>query len=281
VPEPPLTLLDTHAHLQDERLAPRLGVVLASAAKAGVAQVIAVATTADDSAQVVRIAHAHRGVFASVGIQPNHVAEAKPGDWGRIVETVAMPRVVAVGETGLDRYWDFTPFALQQALFAQHLDLAHERDLPVVIHCRDCERDIIEQLGRLGRPTRGVLHSFTGTIDDARAFLALGLHVSFAGMVTFANRKFDALRAVAAEVPLDRLLVETDSPYLSPHPFRGQTNEPARVVETARVIARERGVGVEELAAATTANARRLFGLDEGDTLDNGAPEAPADQRAV
>jgi TatD DNase family protein len=137
----------------------------------------------------------------------------------------------------------------------------------VVIHCRDCQRDLIDQMKQLGRPVRGVQHSFTGTWDDARAFLDLGLHLSFAGMLTYTNRSLDALRDVAARVPLDRILVETDSPYLSPHPFRGRTNEPARVVLTARRLAEVRGLPVEEIARITTHNARSLFRLPPDQAL--------------
>lgn len=260
-------LVDTHAHLADRRLGTRLDEVLGNAAAAGVEQVIAIGTTADDSAELVELAGRFAGVFATVGIQPNHVAEAAAGDWKRVVALARSPRVVGIGETGLDRYWDFTPFALQQESFERHLGLARELGLPVVIHCRDCEADIVAQLERFGPPVRGVLHSFTGGPGDAEAFLALGLHISFAGMVTYTSSKSDPLREVAARILGDRLLIETDSPYLSPHPFRGKLNEPARVIETARVLARVRGVDLELIARETTKNARRLFGLETWDRL--------------
>ena len=258
-------LVDTHAHLQDPLLSDDLPAVLARALRAGVSQVIAIGTTAADSLQVVQLPPRFpRVVFAALGVQPNHVAEAGPDDWDRIVALARGPGVVAIGETGLDRYWDHSPFDSQQEWFGRHLALAQELDLPVVIHCRNCEQDVVEQLTRLGRQVRGVLHSFTGTWDDAQAFLDLGLHLSFAGMLTFTNRKLDPLREVASRVPLDRLLVETDSPYLSPHPFRGQPNEPSRVTFTARRIAEARGMTFDDLALATTANARRLFALPNG-----------------
>jgi TatD DNase family protein len=265
--EPAPPLIDTHAHLDDPKLAADLDAVLARAQQAGVAQVLAVGTTAVDSASTLELSRRHPGVFAAVGIQPNHVAEARPGDWERIVALADDPRVAAVGETGLDRYWDYTPFPLQQDYFDRHLALARAQALPVVIHCRDCERDIIDQLARQGGPVRGVLHSFTGTWDDAQAFLALGLHLSFAGMITFANKALDPLRDVAARVPADRLLVETDSPYLSPHPHRGRTNEPARVAVTAARLAQLRGLDPADLARLTTANARCLFALPDEPTL--------------
>ena len=152
--------------------------------------------------------------------------------------------------------------------FDRHLQLADARGLPVVIHCRECEADIIEQLGRLGRPVRGVLHSFTGNWNHAQAFLALGLHLSFAGMVTYTSKKLDPLREVARRVPLDRLLVETDSPYLSPHPHRGQRNEPAYVRLVAEKLAELHGVSLDDVAQATTAAAARLFRLNLDPTLD-------------
>jgi TatD DNase family protein len=260
-------LVDTHAHLQEPVLRDSVRDVLDRAKQAGVTQVIAIGVTAADSHEVVEIAQRNEGVFAAVGIQPNHAAQASEPDWEQIVSLSRQANVVAVGETGLDRYWDFTPFDVQAEWFERHLTLAHERDLPVVIHCRDCETDIIEQLERLGRPVRGVLHSFTGSWEHAEAFLKLGLHLSFAGMLTFTNRKLDPLREVARRVPLERLLVETDSPYLSPHPHRGSSNEPGRVALTAAKLAEVRGLPLAELSRATTQNARRLFRLPARRTL--------------
>jgi TatD DNase family protein len=260
-------LVDTHAHLDNERLRTDLEGVLSRARKVGVCQVIAIGTTAPTSAAAVEMAQTQRGLFAAVGIHPNDAAEAGPQAWPTITELVNRPGVVAVGETGLDRYWKRTPFPVQQESFDRHLGLAHENDLPVVIHSRECQIDIIEQLRRLERPIRGVMHAFAGTWDDAQAYLELGLHLSFAGPVTFTNKSLDALRDVAARVPLDRLLVETDSPYLSPHPCRGQTNEPARVVLTAMRLAEIRGLALIEFARITTINARALFRLPDDVTL--------------
>ncbi len=264
--EPP-ALVDTHAHLDDRRLRPQIADVRARARAAGVVQVVAIGTTAEDSASVVELAGAHPGIFAAVGIHPNEVGDAEPDDWGRVVAMATQPRVVAIGETGLDRHWDRTPFPVQQEFFARHLDLAHRLGLPIVIHCRDCEANILEQLRALSRPVFGVLHSFTGDWAAAQAFLALGLHLSFAGMLTFANKALDPLRDAASRVPLDRLLVETDSPYLTPHPFRGKLNEPSRVAITAARLADCRGMTLDDLAHATTANARRLFRLPNDDLI--------------
>jgi TatD DNase family protein len=260
-------LVDTHAHLDDPRLQADFQRVLRTASAAGVEQIIAIGTTAADSASVTELAGAHPGIFAAVGVQPNHVVEADDADWPRIVALASRPRVVAIGETGLDRYWDRTAFPQQQGWFDRHLELAGDLDRPVVIHCRDCESDIIVQLERLGRPVRGVLHSFTGNRDDAAAFLALGLHISFAGMVTFSNKSLDPLRSAARAVPLDRILIETDSPYLSPQPVRGRPNQPAHLAWTAQLLARTLGIEPEEFARITTENARRLFGFPADDVM--------------
>jgi TatD DNase family protein len=262
-------LVDTHAHLADPSLAADLPAVLDRARGQGVIQVVAIGTNAADSPVVAGLAQSWRGVFAAVGVHPNEAAGAPSDAWERIVGLAGHPRVVAIGETGLDRYRDRTPFPLQREWFARHLTLAHERDLPVVIHCRDSAQDIIAQLAPLGRPIRGVLHSFTGDWDEARRFLDLGLHLSFAGMLTFANKGLDALRATAARVPLDRLLVETDSPYLSPHPYRGKTNEPGRVALTAERLAELHGLDRAALAQITTANAQALFSLPADDVLSS------------
>ena len=263
----PPPLIDTHAHLDDRRLKGRLREVLESASDAGVVQIVAVATTAEDSASLTAMAREHLGIHPSVGIHPNNAAEAESGDWDRIVELARHLSVVALGETGLDRHWDRAPFEVQQDYFGRHLALGLETGKPVIIHSRDCHRDIVEQLARLGRPIRGVLHSFTGNWAEAEEILALGLHISFAGMLTFANKALDPLRDAASRVPIDRLLVETDSPYLSPHPFRGKDNEPARVAFTAARLAELRGIPLQELAEATTANARLLFSLQGRSTI--------------
>jgi TatD DNase family protein len=272
--QPPLAqLVDTHAHLDDRRLRADLPAILDRAASEGVTQIIAIGTTAASSSGALELARLHQGIFAAVGVHPNDAAEVGQNDWPLLLEMIGRPGLVAIGETGLDRYWNRTPFGEQQQWFDRHLALAREFDLPIVIHCRDCQNDIIEQLKLLGRSIRGVMHSFTGSWDDAQAYLELGLHLSFAGMITFSNKSLDALRQVAARMPLDRLLVETDSPYLTPDPFRGKMNEPARVALTAAKIAEIRGLGFAELAEISTKNARALFRLPETETLS--VPSSP------
>ena len=253
--------IDTHAHLDDPRLATRLDELLHAAKVAGVVQVVSIGTTLANSRRIVQTAAARPEVFAAVGIHPNDAGEAGPGDWAEIERLAEEPGVVALGETGLDLYWKKTPFDLQQDYFDRHLRLARRLDKAVVIHTRDCQRELLDQLARFGGPIRGVLHSFTGSWQDAEEGLALGLHVSFAGMITFKNKALDSLRDVAARVPSDRILVETDSPYLTPEPYRGKPNEPANVVHTGRRIAELRNLSEDDFARPTSANARRLFGL--------------------
>jgi TatD DNase family protein len=257
-------LVDTHCHLDQGEFDDDRAAVLARAREAGVTQVIAIGTTAESSTKCVQLTAEHGGVFAAVGIQPNYVAEAVDGDWDRVVALAKGPRVVALGETGLDRYWDHAPFDLQQDYFDRHLRLSQETGLPFVVHMRDCEEDILSMLREARRrgPLSGVMHSFTGTAAGADGCVDLGLYVSFAGMVTY--KKSDELRSIAASVPPDRILIETDAPYLSPEPVRKiRRNEPGHLRHTAERLAEVRGTSLEEFARATTANARRLFGLEE------------------
>jgi TatD DNase family protein len=255
-----VTLFDTHAHLDDDQFAGDLPTVLERAATAGVSRAVTIATTATSTSASVALAARFPMLFATIGIQPNHVAEAAPDAWDQVIQLLNGEKIVAVGETGLDRHWDYTPFPMQEDFFARHLDLARQRDLAVVIHCRKAEADVVRMLrddfNRHG-PLRGVMHSFTGDWSTAEACLEVGLHISFAGMVTYKNAQ--ALRELAARIPLDRLLVETDSPYLSPMPLRGKRNEPANVVHTAECLAKLQNTDLGLLAQQTTENARRLF----------------------
>jgi TatD DNase family protein len=259
------SFVDTHAHLDVPEFGADREAVLDRARQAGVAAVICPAIGAASSEAVVRLAASLPGVYAAVGIQPNYCAEAKSGDWEQVVSLAGDSPVVAIGETGLDRHWDFTPFHVQQDYFDRHVRLAHERDLPLIIHCREAEGDVLPMLreAAVRAPLRGVLHAFSGDRAFAEACLEWGLYISFAGAVTYTNKKFGPLREAAAMVPGDRLLLETDSPYLVPHPLRGKAkrNEPAHLILTARVLAELRGQSVEDLAAQTSANARRLFAI--------------------
>jgi TatD DNase family protein len=258
----PDELIDTHAHLDDEQFHMDLEAVLERAAAAGVSRIVTIGTTAPSSAACVALAGRYPVLGAAVGIQPNHVAQAEAAAWDEIAYLVTQPGVVAVGETGLDRHWDYTPFAQQEEYFARHLDLARQYKLPVVIHCREAEADVLrllqEDFNRHG-PVRGVMHSFTGDLATAESCLQMGLYISLAGMVTYKNAQ--SLRDVAAKIPLDRLLVETDSPYLAPVPVRGNRNEPAYVAHTAMCLAAVHQLSADVLAQHATGNARMLFGV--------------------
>lgn len=251
---------DTHAHLQVEEFADDIDQVVERALAAGVSRMLAVGITAADSADCVALACRFPSIRAAAGVQPNHTSESTDADWDQVVRFAALPEVVALGETGLDRYWDRSPFAVQQDWFDRHLALAQSLNLPVVIHMRDCGADIVAMVRDAVRrgPVRGVMHSFTGDEATMRECLDLGLHISFAGMVTY--KKSDELRRLAGLVPVERLLIETDCPYLSPHPMRSQRrNEPALVVHTAQCLAEVRKVPVKELASHTSQNAADLF----------------------
>ena len=256
-----LELIDTHAHLDDEKFKDDLPAVLDRAVAAGVSRVVTIATTAPTSAMSVALAAQYPMLVATIGIQPNHVAEASPTAWDEILALLGREKVVALGETGLDRYWDYAPFPQQEDFFARHLTLARKHNLPVVIHCREAEADVVRMLRddyeRHG-PVRGVMHSFTGDLATAQACLEMGLSISFAGMLTYKNAQ--DLRDVARQIPLDRLLVETDSPYLAPVPMRGRRNEPAFVVHTLNCLALVHGLEPATLAEQTTRNAGILFG---------------------
>ncbi len=257
-------LFDTHTHLDQEEFDEERADFVARADAAGVTRIVAVGTTAAASRKCVELAEQHACVFAAVGIQPNYVAEAAADDWAVIEQLVTMPGVVAVGETGLDRYWDFAPFEQQREYFVRHIRLAQSHELPFIVHMRDCDADIMEMLRSAHKrgPLKGIMHSFTGDAAMAAECVALGLHVSFAGMVTF--KKSQLLRECAATVPAERLLLETDCPYLSPEPVRSKKpNEPAYLRHTAECVAQVRGVSLEELARQTTANAVQLFEIDE------------------
>lgn len=258
-----MRLVDTHAHLDQEEFQQDLPEVLERAQAGGLEAVLTIGITRETSEAAVQLARQHEDVYAVVGIQPNYCSQLQQGDWEKIAELSDAPKVVGIGETGLDRYWDYCPLEVQREYFFKHLQLAREKELPFVVHCREAEADVLEVLQEEFKqhgPLTGVMHSFVGDAATAEQCLLFGLHISFAGMVTFKKNK--QLREVAALVPDDRLLVETDSPYLSPEPVRKiRRNEPAHVVHTARLLAEVRGVSPDDLAEQTTNNATALFDL--------------------
>jgi TatD DNase family protein len=255
-------LIDSHAHLTYPELHDQVDDVLARARAAGVDRVITVGTTPADGERAVALARRYRGtVFAAVGIHPHHAMEAEAGDVDRVRALLDQGDVVAMGEMGLDYFYDFCPTDKQRSIFAAQLAIAAERDLPVIIHSRDAFDDTAAMLVDHGLEHRRVVfHCFTGTIDEARRLAEHGWRASFTGIVTF--RKSTELQAIARDYPADQLMVETDSPYLSPEPVRGRKpNEPAHVAHTARFLAELRGVPYEPFTERTAENTRAFFDL--------------------
>jgi TatD DNase family protein len=252
-------LIDSHCHLDFPELNGQLDGVLARAKQAGVGLMVTISTRVRRFSDLAAIVEAHDTVFCSVGTHPHNAAEEKDVTLAEILELTRHPKVVAIGEAGLDYHYDNSPRDLQERGFRTHIVAARETGLPLVIHAREADDDVARILEE--ETERGafpfVLHCFTGGPDLARRGLALGGAISFSGVVTFKNS--ESLRAIARDVPLDRLLVETDAPYLSPEPLRGRTNEPANVVHTASRLAALRGMTEAELAATTTASFARLF----------------------
>lgn len=254
-------LVDTHAHLQEAAFEADFDETVQSAFEAGVTRIIIVGTTVASSQRAIEAAAKFPGLFAAVGIQPNYVHEALAGDWETIVELVRAPKVVALGETGLDLYWKVCPLELQIDYFHRHMDLSRDSGLPFIVHCRDAEAEVVRELQTSAQrgPLNGVMHSFVGGLNTLKSCLEVGMHISFAGMATYKNNH--VLRDVAADVPAEKILVETDCPYLAPVPNRGKRNEPAWVKHTAGVLAERRGETFEEFAVQSTSNARKLFRL--------------------
>ena len=248
-------LIDSHCHLNFPDLAQRLPEVLANMAEAGVDKAIAISVSRQSFEEVHAIAQNHPNIYATVGIHPDD-PEAEEFSLEELLERAARPKVVAIGETGLDYHWCKGDLAWQHQRFALHIEAANRSGLPLVVHTRDAAADTMRLL-REHQAHAGVIHCFTEDVHAAKLALDLGFYISFSGIVTFKNAT--AIQEAARYVPLDRLLVETDSPYLAPVPKRGKPNEPAYVRHTATFVAQLRGDSLENIAQATTANCLRLF----------------------
>lgn len=261
-----LDLIDTHAHLVSERFSGEVDEIIRRGAEVGVRRIVSISCDLDDSRANLALAEQYEGVWAAVGIHPVYVHAPGEADWVKSLRELAQhPKAVAIGETGLDFYhppqdggslesWR----TRQYEAFSAQLELAVELSMPVVIHQRECGPEVSAVL-RDFPGTRAVLHCFSGTLAEAEEALAMGCMISFTGTVTYP--KSADLREVAGRIPLDRIMIETDSPYLPPQPLRGKRNEPAYVVHTAEVLARIHGMSPAEFASATTRNAEAFFGL--------------------
>jgi TatD DNase family protein len=257
-----MEFVDTHCHLDLPQFAADLEAMLARATAVGVGQMVVPAIDLGNLKAVLHLAATHLPIYAAVGVHPNSTNEWQAG-WLEVIRAAAAaPNVVAIGEIGLDYYWDKSPKARQQAALAAQLGLAAELDLPVILHNREATADLIPLLAEsplVGRARAGVLHSFSADWAAAAAALEMGFYLGFTGPVTF--KKADELREIVRRTPLERILIETDAPYLAPQPHRGKRNEPAYVALVAEAIAAVKGVETAVIAHHTTANARHLFRL--------------------
>ncbi|HXF82647.1 MAG TPA: TatD family hydrolase [bacterium] len=252
-------LFDAHLHLDDAAFEPDRSAVVARAQAAGVVGMVTSGTGLASSLRCLALADPAAGIYAAVGIHPHDAHTASAADIERLRALAADPRAVAVGETGLDRVRG-APFDAQVAAFRSHIRLARERALPLVVHCRDAYAEVLEVLEEEAA-TAVILHAFAGPPEAATACAERGYFISIGGAVTFPRAA--AVREAARRAPLELLLLETDAPVLTPVPHRGQRNEPALLVEVARAVAALRGLPLGDLAAATTRNARRAFGVEQ------------------
>jgi TatD DNase family protein len=252
-------LVDSHCHLDFPEFQPELDAVVDRARGAGLGRMVTISTRVKRHAQVLAIAERFPDVFCSVGTHPHNAHEELDIGADDLLRIADNPRIVAIGEVGLDYHYDNAPREAQEQGLRAHIDAARRSGLPLVIHSRNADDDMArileEETGKGAFPA--VLHCFTGGRDLAMRAVALGHYVSFSGILTF--KKSEDLRAIAAELPADRILVETDAPFLAPGKFRGKRNEPSYVVETAKVLAETRNVGFEDIAQQTTENFFRLF----------------------
>jgi TatD DNase family protein len=257
-------LIDSHCHVDGREFDEDRAAVLARARAAGVRALIVVGTgrTLDDIARAPALAAREPDVWATVGLHPHDAKEGSDAFYAELEALAGRPRVVAVGETGLDYHYDHSPRETQAEAFRRQVRLARSLGKPIVCHVRDAHAEALALLRAEGaRQVGGVIHCFTGTPDDAAGYVAEGFHISFSGIVTFPAKSAEPIRQAVKVVPHDRILVETDAPFLAPVPMRGKRNEPAWVVHTAEVVARQAGLSLDELSALAVANASALFGL--------------------
>jgi TatD DNase family protein len=254
-------LVDSHCHLDFPDFALELDAVVARARAAGIGRLVTISTRVKRHAEVLGIAERFPDVFCSVGTHPHHADEEPDVTADDLVAITQHPKVVAIGEAGLDYHYDTGPKEAQARGFRRHIEAARRTQLPLVIHTRqadeDCQNILIEEVGK--GPFPAVLHCYTGGRELAFKAVELGLYIGFTGIITF-KKSAEDLRAIARDLPADRILIETDAPYLAPGKFRGKRNEPSYVVETAKVLAETRGVSFDEIARQTTDNFFRLFG---------------------
>jgi TatD DNase family protein len=263
-----MDLIDSHAHIDSPQFADDREAMLTRAQAAGVTTLLAIGTGPgpEQLDAALPFAEQHDWIYTTVGIHPHEAKEVTPAHLETLVRLAKHPKVIAWGEIGLDYFYDHSPKDVQEKVFREQMELAHAAKLPIIIHCRDAWPDTLRILEQAWKPTGlgGILHCFTSTLEDAQRGLDMGFLISFAGNSTYP--KAQSIRDVAKVLPLSNILIETDSPYLAPQPFRGKRNEPAYVAEVAKALASVRDLSVEEIAAATTDNFRRFFRLARPDS---------------
>lgn len=253
-------LFDTHAHLDDEKFADDLDEVISRAEANGIGYILTASSDIASSVENITLTQKHRIFYAAVGIHPHNADNHNKSVISMLKEFASYPKVVAIGETGLDYYYDNSPREAQKICFARHISLAREVRLPIIVHDREAHEDTLNILkSENAKDVGGVFHCYSGSVEMAREVMELGFLISIAGPVTFRNAR--KLLDVVKYVPDDMLLVETDSPYLAPEPHRGRRNEPAYVKLVAEKIAEIKGKSLEYIAETTTSNAKRLFGI--------------------
>ncbi|NLJ68934.1 MAG: TatD family hydrolase [Firmicutes bacterium] len=254
-----MELIDTHCHLNDPRFESDLPEVIQRARSAGVTELVNIGYDLDSSRKGIELAALYSGLKTTVGIHPHDADTADEAALAELAKLAGAESVAAIGEIGLDYYYDNSPRELQRLAFRRQMELAKEMDLPVVIHSRSAAQETLEILQEFA-PLRGIMHCFSGSFETAQICMDLGLYIAFGGAITFKNA--DRLRGVAARVPLERTVLETDCPYLSPEPWRGRRNEPAYLVSVLAKLAELKQVSEAEAARITTVNARNVFGLE-------------------
>ncbi len=252
-----MMVMDTHCHLDDERFLEDREEAYQRMLQADVKNCVCVGSDLQSSRRCLEIANTHAGVFAACGVHPHEAAKAEEGYLEQLKEMLLQEKCVALGEIGLDYYYDFSPRDVQKKVMAEQIQLAIEMDMPVIFHIRDAHGDMIEFFRQLEKLPRGIIHCFSGSAETAMEYVKMGFFISFAGTVTFKNAH--NLQRAAEAVPLDRLLCETDSPYLSPVPMRGKRNEPAYVRYVNQKLAELKGITEEEMARITCQNAFRIY----------------------
>ena len=254
-------IFDTHCHLNHPDLYKDIDGVIKRAQEAGVSRFLVVGYDKESSILAVKIAEQYDFVYAAVGYHPTEIFDLSDEDFDEVMKLLDHPKVVALGEIGLDYYWnkEINEKERQRQYFIRQIEIANQHNLPISIHCRDAINDCLEILKNHPVKMGGVMHCYSGSAESMNEFLKLGMYISLGGPVTFKNAKTP--KDVASLVPLDRLLVETDSPYLSPHPFRGTQNEPFKITYIVEEIARLKGLSIEKTTNQTSDNAERLFRL--------------------